>query len=352
MYLDSPLKEHNLLQAIARVNRPYEKKTYGLIVDYYGVSNFLSQALEVFKTQDIQGVLRPVSDQLPLLQARHRKAISFFEKVNRNDLDACVAVLEPEDTRAEFELAFKKFAESMDMIMPDPAANPYREDLKALGKIRNAARLRFRDDQMSLSGYGSKVRQLIEEHIRATGVDPLLKPISILDKEFKKQVETLSSDEAKASEMEHALRFEIRVKREENPVYYDSLKEKLERLIEERKAKRIEMAKLLDSLRELTEEAKSVQDKAKELGLNKFEFGVYETLQKEGLAQETLKQLTKKISKELDDILVIDWGSKENVQREARKAIKRSLRAFNCPEEKLEGITPQIIDLARVHLRK
>jgi len=352
MYLDSPLKEHNLLQAIARVDRPYERKTYGLIVDYYGVSNFLSQALEIFKTQDIQGVLRPVSDQLPLLQARHRKAISFFEKVNRNDLDACVAVLEPEDTRAEFELAFKKFAESMDMIMPDPAANPYREDLKALGKIRNAARLRFRDDQLSLSGYGSKVRQLIEEHIRATGVDPLLKPISILDKEFKKQVETLSSDEAKASEMEHALRFEIRVKREENPVYYDSLKEKLERLIEERKAKRIEMAKLLDSLRELTEEAKSVQDKAKELGLNKFEFGVYETLQKEGLAQETLKQLTKKISKELDDILVIDWCSKENVQREARKAIKRSLRAHGCPEEKLEGITPQIIDLARVHLRK
>lgn len=352
MYLDSPLKEHNLLQAIARVNRPYEKKTYGLIVDYYGVSNFLSQALEVFKTQDIKGVLRPVSDQLHLLQERHRKALSYFDKVDKSDLDACVAVLEPEDTRAEFELAFKKFAESMDMIMPDPAANPYREDLKALGKIRNAARLRFRDDQMSLSGYGNKVRQLIEEHIRATGVDPLLKPISILDKEFKKQVETLSSDEAKASEMEHALRFEIRVKREENPVYYDSLKEKLERLIEERKAKRIEMALLLDSLRELTDEAKNVQEKAKELGLNKFEFGVYETLQKEGLKQETLKQLTKKISKELDEILVIDWSSKENVQREARKTIKRSLRAFDCPEEKLDGITPQIIDLARVHLKK
>lgn len=352
MYLDSPLKEHNLLQAIARVNRPYDKKTYGLIVDYYGVSNFLSQALEIFKTHDIQGVLKPVSDQLPLLQARHRKALSFFESTNKIDLDACVAVLEPENTRAEFDLAFRKFAESMDMIMPDPAANPYREDLKSLGKIRNAARLRFRDDQMSLSEYGSKVRQLIEEHIRSTGVDPLLKPISILDKDFKRQVEDLSSDDARASEMEHALKFEIRVKREENPVYYDSLKEKLEKLIQERKEKRIEMANLLDSLRDLTEEAQSVQKKAKDMGFNTFEFGLFEILQKEGLSEDSLKRLTKGISKELDETLVVDWASKENIQREARKMIKRSLRANNCPEEKLDEITPQILDLARVHLRK
>jgi type I restriction enzyme R subunit len=352
MYLDSPLKEHNLLQAIARVNRPYDKKTYGLIVDYFGVSNFLSQALDIFKAQDIKGVLRPISDQLPLLQARHRRVVSFFETVNRKELDACVAVLEPEDIRAEFEIAFKKFAESMDMIMPDPAANPYREDLKSVGKIRNAARLRFRDEQMSLSEYGIKVRRLIEECIRSTGVDPLLKPISILDKDFKRQVQELSSDEARASEMEHALKYEIRIRREENPVYYDSLKAKLEKLIEERKERRIEMAKLLDSLRDITDEAKSVPDKAKALGLNKFEFGIFGVFQQEGLPKDALKQLTKGISKELDDLLVIDWSSKENIQREARKFIKRSLRASHCPEEKLDGVALQIMDLARVHLKK
>lgn len=351
MYLDSPLKEHNLLQAIARVNRPYENKTYGLIVDYFGVSNFLSEALDIFKSTDIKGALRPISDELPRLQTRHRKVLSFFEKIDRNKLDECVEILEPEDVRAEFELAFKKFAESMDRLMPHPAANPYREDLKNLGKIRNAARLRFRDEQMSLSEYANKVRQLIEEHIRASGIDPLLKPISILDKNFKQQVERLSSDEARASEMEHALRFEIRVKRETNPIYYDSLKEKLEKLIQERIAKRIEMAKLLDSLRELTEEARTIQGKAKKLGFNDFEFGLFELL-KNIIEQSVAKETTKKISKELGDILVVDWASKENVQREARKTIKRQLRANNFSEERLEGLTPQIIDLARVHLRK
>lgn len=351
MYLDSSLKEHNLLQAIARVNRPYENKTYGLIVDYFGVSNFLSEALDIFKSTDIKGALRPVSEQLPMLQTRHRKALSFFDRVDRDNLDECVEILEPEDVRAEFELAFKKFAESMDIVMPHPAANPYREDLKNFGKIRNAARLRFRDEQMSLSEYGNKVRKLIEEHIRASGIDPLLKPISILDKDFKQQVEMLSSDEARASEMEHALRFEIRVKRETNPVYYDSLREKLEKLIEERRARRIEMAKLLDSLRELTEEARNLQNKAKKLGFTDFEFGLFELLQI-AIEEMVAKETTKKISKELDEILVVDWASKENVQREARKTIKRQLRANDVSEEKLEELAPKIIDLARVHLKK
>ncbi len=352
MYLDSSLKEHNLLQAIARVNRPYDKKPYGLIVDYFGVSNFLSEALEIFKSTDVHSALRPIFEELPKLQARHRKVMQYFSKINMADLDACIQVLEPEDIRAEFESTFKKFAESIDMIMPHPEANPYREDLKNLGKVRNAARLRFRDEQMNLSEYGDKVRQLIEEHIRAEGIDPLLKPISILDKDFKKQVENLSSDEAKASEMEHALKFEIRIKREENPVYYDSLKEKLEKLIEERKLKRIEMAKLLGSLKELTEETKNIVSKAKSIGLNAFEFGLFEVLQKEGAAQQNAKKLSKSINQELDKILVVDWASKENTQREARKTIKRVLRTINFPEEKLDEVTPQIIDLARVHVKR
>ena len=352
MYLDSPLKEHNLLQAIARVDRPYEKKSYGLIIDYYGISNFLSQALEIFNSQDIHGVLRKVIDQLPILQSRHRKVMAYFNGIDKSKLDECISVLENEETRAEFDLDFKRFAESMDMVMPDPAANPYREDLKILGKIRNAARLRFRDEQMSVSQYGAKVRKLIEEHIRATGVDPLLKPMSILDKNFKSNVERLTSNEAKASEMEHALTFEIKIKREENPVFYDSLKKRLETLIEERKQRRLDMARLLIELNELTNEVKNIQDKAKALGLDKFEFGIYGILETARVKDDLLKQLTKRISEELKNIIVIDWTSKEDVQREARRAIKRTLRNVKCDEETIDIVVPKVMDLAKVHLAK
>lgn len=136
MYLDKPIKEHNLLQAIARTNRTYDKKDYGLIVDYYGVSRFLEEALGIFTKSDIQGALRPIDSEIPRLQSRHRAAINYFDYINKNNADACVQVLEPEDVRNEFETAFKRFAESMDMVMPNPKARPYVDDLKKfLGKV-------------------------------------------------------------------------------------------------------------------------------------------------------------------------------------------------------------------------
>ena len=108
MHLDAPLREHTLLQAIARVNRPLgEEKTYGLIVDYWGVSAKLQDALAVFSTTHIQEALTPKMDELPRLQSRHAAALKFFRMVkDTNDLEACVRVLEPKDVRAEFDLAF------------------------------------------------------------------------------------------------------------------------------------------------------------------------------------------------------------------------------------------------------
>ena len=101
MYLDAPLKEHTLLQAIARVNRPHgDEKKYGLVVDYWGVSAKLQEALAIFSTADVQGALTPSVDELPRLERRHAAARKFFQRVtDTNDLDACVRVLEPEDVR-------------------------------------------------------------------------------------------------------------------------------------------------------------------------------------------------------------------------------------------------------------
>ncbi len=109
MYLDKPLKEHNLLQAIARTNRTYDKKTHGLIVDYYGVSRFLEEALGIFHEEDIKGAMHHVDEEIPRLQSRHRRVMQFFDYINKSDLEANLKVLEPEDIRNTFDTAFKKF---------------------------------------------------------------------------------------------------------------------------------------------------------------------------------------------------------------------------------------------------
>ncbi|KRF31953.1 type I restriction endonuclease subunit R [Paenibacillus sp. Soil787] len=357
MYLDKPLKEHNLLQAIARVNRTYDKKDYGLIVDYYGVSGFLKQALGIFNDRDVQGAMLPISSELPRLQTRHRSAMRLFDSINKTDLEACIKVLEPEDVRTDFDIAFKKFSQSMDMIMPNPAANPYREDLKFLGKVRLAAKQRFRDDELDISDCGEKVKKLIEDNITASSIEILHDPIDILSSKFSQKIDDMKSDEAKASEMEHAIRHEIKVKLDENPVYYTSLREKLEKLILSRKEDRIEAVQLVLELKELLNGMKGYTSEAEKLGLSKQEYAFYLMFQKElgktDEDNEAMKDLTQIIVEDVSGLAqVVEWTEKEDVQREMRQRIKRQLRASKCPSDKLESLPQKVLDLAKVHFKR
>ncbi len=272
MYLDSPLKEHTLLQAIARVNRPADKKDYGLIVDYCGVSEALQEALAVFSPSDVRGALTPKSDELPRLQARHAAALRFFVGVrDKNELDQCVRVLEPEDVRSDFDEAFRNFQKSMDLFLPDPRALAFADDLRWLGKIRQAASVRFRDQRLDISDCGDKVRKLIEESVVAEGIQVLVRKVSIFSKDFGERLELLKTDEAKASEMEHAVRAEIHVRLDEDPAFYKSLREKLEAIIEDRKAKRIDAAQQLLKLQVLVNEMHGRARAAQSVGLRRHE---------------------------------------------------------------------------------
>lgn len=360
MYLDSPLKEHTLLQAIARVNRKGDdKKTYGLVVDYWGVSDALKDALAIFSPSDVKGALTPKRDELPVLAARHAATIKFFAKVkDRNDLDACVAVLEPEDVRAAFDQTFRAFAASLDMVLPDPAGLSYLPDLKWLGKVRQAAKARYRDHQLDVSDCGAKVRRLIEDAIVADGVEVLVKEVSLFDKQFEAKMEAIASPEAKASEMEHAIRHEIHVRLEANPAFYESLRERLEKLIADRQAERIDAARQLELLKSLTEEVRNEARAAQDLGLKDIAFAIYGLLEKElpvPVAREraaayaaSRKELATLIEEAIAPATQIPaWTEKNDVQREMRQAIKRRLRAALVDEDKLDALTATIVDVAK-----
>lgn len=353
MYLDKPIKEHNLLQAIARTNRTYDKKDYGLIVDYYGVSRFLEEALGIFTKSDIQGALQPIDSEIPRLQSRHRAAINYFDYINKSNSDACVQVLEPEDVRNEFETAFKRFVESMDMVMPNPKARPYVDDLKFLGKVRQMAKSRYREEEMNITECGEKVRQLIAEHLHASSVEVLHDPIDILSNKFEQQINEAQSEDAKASEMEHAIRHEIKVKMEENPVYYSSLKEKLEELINSRRANQMEIIDFVDSLREMVNDMRQTTQKGEEHGFTREQYPFFQMLEHELPEEENedLKDFTFIVTGIVQSKAVIEWTEKDDVQREMRSEIKKKLRK-KVDKQKLEAVTQQLMDLAIVHYKK
>ncbi len=351
MYLDAPLKEHTLLQAIARVNRVREGKNYGLIVDYWGISDNLQEALDMFDSEDVQYAMRPLSEALPLLQSHHQAVMSFFQNVrDKNDLEAVLAIIEPEDVRAEFDMAFKKFSQSLDNVLPDPAALKFTGSLKWLNDIRSAARTRFRDNSIDLSGCGEKVKQLIEQHISAHGIKQLIEPISIFSDKFEEHMASLKTPEARASEMEHAIRHEITVQLAENPAFFLSLRDRLEKLIEERRRQRIDAAEALKRLQILMNEVKSVSAQAEELRMNEDQFAIYKILEVgDDVKGRENRELAIAIMEELNVLAVVDWKSKDDVQREMRRKTKQLMRVAGC-KENIEPLVNEIITVAKARL--
>jgi len=365
MYLDQRLKEHTLLQAIARTNRTYPRKNFGLVVDYVGVGRELAEALVIFEKEDLEGIfgVDDLQKELADLDYWHKKTLSFFEKVDfsrgkpEDILQRCMEILRPEDVRADFDVAFRSMARSMDILMPDPVVDPYLKDFKLLGSIREGAKNLYRDDRLTLEDCSKKVEDLIHAHIKETGIENILEPINITAPDFREKLEMKASSKAKASHMEYAIRQVINEKIATDPAFYGSLKERLEEIIEEdRKERKIE-AQLLLNLMDLGREEKKREAYANSLGLesvNEFSFfGLLLPFRKSIFSNSEGDHVafTKRIIESIKERRVIDWTEKDDVQREMRKEVKRLLRSKGFQEGIVESLTREILNLARIHLK-
>jgi len=236
MYLDRSIREAELLQAIARVNRTGQGKTAGLLVDYFGVARHLKEALAAYSAEDIEGALRSLGDELPDLRDRHQRLLNFFKEHGLpgfSSAEQCVELLADERLRASFTVMLRQFLEKLDLALPRPEGLPYVKSAKQLAFIYARARNLYRVGMPPIGkGVGAKVRQLVDDHVISLGVDPKIPPISITDADFSKHVERQRSPRAKASEMEHAIRYHIRQHLDEDPVHYAKLSERLEELLE------------------------------------------------------------------------------------------------------------------------
>ena len=386
LYLDRSLREHGLLQAIARVNRRFSheqdgvptEKAYGLVVDYHGVSRDLEEALSTFEWPDVQDAMREMEeDPAPIIESAAVQSESHFKGRDLGDTWECVTVFAPDastegnfkaDLFERFNADYRRLSLLMDRFLPDPRALAYVERLARLTEIRAYVRAQFlrEDADVDWTEIGAKVKKLVDERISAN-VRELMKPVSILDGDFEQKIAALPHDEARASLMEHAIRAQIHDRLADNPVFFERLSTRLAQIIEDLRNRLIDSAEACRRYAAIRHLIRSEADIATEHGLSPVSFAIYELL--DGRPEEqvpgtalrkeqapyrvSFDEETKEVSRKVESVVnrhnsIVDWQSNLEVLRELRRDIKRELRSTSGhTEEQLEELTNQIVELAR-----
>ncbi len=377
MYLDKRLREHTLLQAIARTNRVKKGKKRGFIVDYIGLTHNLTEALTIYGTEhaeELASGLKSIASELPVLQERYQRLLQLFSENKVEDVKdfvegklpgvevdaavvhAAVTLLKDEKIRADFDVFLKKFLASLDIILPNAGAQAYRVPAKRFGYILRVAKERYKDDSLRLGDAGQKVRDLINEHLISLGINPKVPPVELLSENFIEQLNKNAGDnaEAKASEMEHAIRKHCTVHQDEDPAFYKSLSEKVENLIDQYQGQWEKLADELDQIRKTAAEGRQEGED----GMSREATTFYQHIANEAFpegkvtaeAKPKIRKLMESIVEALQgDIGSIDYWQNAGKQKDTRSKIKTALTLTEISElkEKRERIAIEIMKLAK-----
>ena len=328
MYLDRPLKEHNLLQAIARVNRTCTQevaqnviiKQCGYVVDYYGISNFLEEALAIFDKEELGSPMQSMNELYKEMLSYREAVMNLFKGIDPNNLDALVNVIEPEDKRAEFEVGYKMFQGAVEALLPAHVGTDILNDMKWLSYIRVAAKAKYSPEAaIDISDCGEKVKEIIMKHLTSLGVQQWIAPITLFEEDFKQKVNSMKSDEAQASTMEHAVKHAIALRMNDNPVYYTSLLEKLQKILDETKNDWIKRKKELEAFIE-REVKEGTRSEANHLGLDEKEFAFFEVVKKYLMAEEVASDCVAEAAEEYVPQEIIELS--KTIAKDTRKVVE------------------------------
>lgn len=378
MYIDKKIREHTLLQAIARTNRVKKGKNRGYIVDYIGLTENLTDALTLYaatdEKQELAQGLKSITSEMPVLEERYQRLLQLFTnhkvkkikdfvegKLTTIEADTAivheaVTLLQDEKIRADFDVYLKKFLKSMDIILPNAVAQPYRIPAKRFGYILSVTKERYKDTSLSLGDAGEKVKDLINDHLISLGINPTVAPIELLAEDFieKLNKHAAGNAQAKASEMEHAIRKHCTVHHDEDPAFYKSLSAKVENLIELHQNQWERLAEELEKIRNDALQGRKVAED----GMSKEATTFYEHIANEAFpngevptdARAKMKVLMEAIVETLQDSIgSIDFWKNQNKQKQTRSEIKTALTLTGISELKnnRERVAIEIMKLAK-----
>ncbi|MCD8528903.1 MAG: HsdR family type I site-specific deoxyribonuclease, partial [Chitinophagales bacterium] len=330
MYLCRKLKEHTLLQAIARVNRVYPGKDYGYIIDYAGIMQELEEALENYSTtqdgfdaEDLVGTITTIQSEIEKLPQAYTELKDIFKTIkNKKDVNEYVTFLSDEAIREEFYAKFNAYARILKMALstidfhkttPEERLKQYKDDLALFAKIRVAANNVYAD-KISFKQYEKQLQKLLDQHVITEDVIRLTDPIDILDTEtFEQELEKLVGDRAKAERIAAVTSKYLNVNMDTDPVLFKKLSELIRETIADMRANRLSELEALKKLKEIKNQATGVEIKnvPNSININKRTVAVYRLL------NETTVNQPEESALFFDELVknyeVVDWEKNTDI---------------------------------------
>ncbi|RKY95673.1 MAG: hypothetical protein DRQ03_08560, partial [Candidatus Hydrothermota bacterium] len=351
MYLDKPLKEHRLLQAVARTNRPYKDlKEAGVIIDYVGVLKNLKRALQIYLEEDIKGALYDYEslkeDFINLIKELNEILKEVPKNYERDSLLKAIEILTSDSEKEkDFVEKYKNLRRVFELLGPNEVKLDYLEDYKWISAIYTYySKVVLRETKRSLyvQKYYEKTLKYIYKSTEITKIDKELPPIEFDEEYLKKLEEKVKDKKEKAANILFTLNRFVLVERHRNPVY-ESLVDRVERLVKLWKEKTKEYELLYKEGVKIIEEINRRRERQKKLNFNDLEYDILLKLENKFGPKEELTQEVKNLAENLKKYMFSGWNSQITV----KKDIERELRRFARKLKVTYGLT--MAEMEKLH---
>lgn len=361
MYIDKPMRDHGLLQAIARVNRVFRDKPGGLVVDYIGIGEDLRKALPRYAAKDVEGVMEPVRKVAAKLREKHEVLCGFFHGLSwreREDLSATsratllaqahAKVVEDDEETKRFLAEQSAFTRLLALVNPDPMVEQLLSDAEFFAEVAASVRKYTPPEGEPSEAARQAVKQVFSEGLAADEVTDILglggeeRPeISILSDEFLDDLrEKMAEPPLAIAFLKRLLNDEIRSRGQSNRMQAKLFGDELEAALARYRNRQITGAEVVKALVDLAKKVRDSRRRHEDLGLTEEEAAFYDALA--GSADDLsvdpmIAAIARDLVKGIRADLSVDWTSHESREALVRRKIKRLLRRYDYMPPEPDG---------------
>ncbi len=366
MYVDKPMRGHNLMQAIARVNRVFKDKPGGLVVDYIGIGNELKQALKVYTDSRGKGMPTLLAEEaFALLLEKLEVVRGMMHGFDYSDYETHATMLLPmganhilglEDGKKRFLDAMAAITKAFSLCSTLDEAMALRKEIAFLSAIR-AVIIKHTtvDKKRTEEGKNSVLKQILDNAVIAEGVADIFelagldKPnISLLSDEFLEDVRRMPSRNLAVELLEKLLRDAIKARTKNNVVQEMKYGERLLETLRKYHNRAIETAQVIEELIQMARDFQAAMKRDEELGLSPDEIAFYDALANNEsavreLGDETLKKIAHELTEKLRASTTVDWQVRDSVRAKMRNMVRRLLKKYKYPPDKRDDAIKLIL---------